>query len=525
MTASTRTGHWLLVLIVIVGTILSALPQPCSADQTPQARPDTTDDSTVWPLARFVPAELFTFGQHLPDEGPIRPEELDDLTTILNLANTIGVIPEHGRLYADIAASLPLLGRFDHAYALLSISAMELRENSYRLARMQMVLLIRTNGDNAAIMRQLQITLGHYFDTSTANIIWVGQGTARRQRLVDERLPDYAILEWAVNDDVFVLSFGEGAFDRYLAVRRGEEPSLWHDPWFKRCAHLLQSEQSMFFGYGHLARMRNHLEDVIVGRPAEVLDKLGGENARQIGWSLGFEQRAMRSDAIVQWPAGDKIHHLTNPSPDAQVMRLIPEDARSYAVFDRLDMPLLAERLTGALLAAHGYSWGRRISQWWHEKQQQYEVDFQKDLIDRLGKRMIIYDWPVHPLRWPVACTILIEHDGSQQVTRAVDALMASWQSVLHKPDDARTALSPTTQPADSSAKPPRRKWFDLQLKRHSSGIWYLQAGSLYLPGLAVNDTHIIISWSPVAVRDVLTFLNTSHGRRTHQPTTDSTSR
>ena len=162
---------------------------------------------------------------------------------------------------------------------------------------------------------------------------------------------------------------------------------------------------------------------------------------------------------------------------------MIPREATAYALIEQSPLELV-RRVTEAYLAARSESTQRRLRELWSQIETELDVDVERDLLMQLGPRIVIHDYPQHPL--PLARTVVIQVTGSPAAVRtAVDRLMRRWQRHLESPQSG---------------------WPLLRLQKADDGVWYLQMG-LYGPALAVTDRWLVISFSPVAVRQILALL------------------
>ena len=86
------------------------------------------------PILSLIPADtavVFTAKRHADWSDPAPPGSAEapesstgaQLGAILTFLNTSGLIPREGQVFADIAARLPLLGRYEHALTLLDVSS------------------------------------------------------------------------------------------------------------------------------------------------------------------------------------------------------------------------------------------------------------------------------------------------------------------------------------------------------------------------------------------------------------------
>jgi hypothetical protein len=116
---------------------------------------------------------------------------------------------------------------------------------------------------------------------------------------------------------------------------------------------------------------------------------------------------------------------------------------------------------------------------YWDGLQRDLGVSIQKDVLDPLGRRLIVHDDPPHPLGLELLCTFQFEITGSaDRVRTSVDKLMKRWRRELRDDDERRLC----------------------SLRRDHDGVWCLNLG-IDGPAVAVHDGWMIVGPSPAAVR------------------------
>ena len=193
---------------------------------------------------------------------------------------------------------------------------------------------------------------------------------------------------------------------------------------------------------------------LMAGKPEQVLAGLGLGDVERGLWTIGVsgdsDGRAVEAYAFLRDADGDELVPICG-LPDTGVRRIevpIPPKASRYAVI-RYSPRRLVLQVRDAYLASRSPSAQRNLREMWTRVEAEADVSVDRDLLMQLGPRLVIHEYPPHPL----------------------------------VPD-----------------------WTSLRLEHASDGVWYLQAG-LYGPALAVTDRWVIISYSPVAVRQNIAFL------------------
>ncbi|HON68179.1 MAG TPA: hypothetical protein PLS23_16960, partial [Phycisphaerae bacterium] len=239
--------------------------------------PQSAPAAAFPPLEASIPADAMAayFGRPTPDMFNAPPGgTAEQLASWLITLKGMGVIPKDGRVAADVIGTLPILWRRPHVAVLLDITTQDLGQGSYRLDRMQAALVIAHQGIELAVERRIRDLLATYTDEENGTITPQTDGGIKRHRLVDRRLPDWAVTEWGQVGDVFLITFGEGAFERMVAVMQGREPSLADDAWFRLAHAQARGSSCGIEVYADLVRIRRRLEEDAKDVPAAVLRAL-----------------------------------------------------------------------------------------------------------------------------------------------------------------------------------------------------------------------------------------------------------
>ena len=395
------------------------------------------------------------------------------------------------RATMDVIGSLPVVIRHPYAVCVLGATADPLPGGGHRLAGLRGGLIVYTRGDNAALEARIQHLLNTYVDSEIARCETIrGQG-GRSHRLVDERLPDWAQIEWGAVENCYLLTLGSGVFDRIAKTIRAEQAALTGDDWFAAAHRRCHGDHAYAEWAVRFDRIRERLQPIMAGKPEQVLAGLGLGDVERGLWTIGVsgdsDGRAVEAYAFLRDADGDELVPICG-LPDTGVRRIevpIPPKASRYAVI-RYSPRRLVLQVRDAYLASRSPSAQRNLREMWTRVEAEADVSVDRDLLMQLGPRIVIHDYPPHPLDLPLLRTVLVEVNGSSLAVRTcLDRLLRRYRDHLARP-------SPD--------------WTSLRLEHASDGVWYLQAG-LYGPALAVTDRWVIISYSPVAVRQNIAFL------------------
>jgi len=480
--------------------------------QTPTSSPATTQAGET-DLARYVPAEALTvyWGRPTPE---IRAGDhvLMRLLKWVELARELNLIPSQYRTITDLAGCLPAIGRHDHVVMLLDVSSRPVGTAGYRLAQMQLATVVATHGQDQEIKDRIRLLLTTYTDKHFARLEVISRGETKSYRLTDSRLPGWATWEWGQVGPCYVVGLGAGAFDRIVEAYARANRSIAGDAWFDRARNRCQGNGAMIAWYVNYQGIRRELEPVVKDRTEQVLEALGAGKLQRGLCTFRLEGRYMVSYVMHQTEAGDTFTELSDPRTlSPQLLRPVPPEA-SCAVFD-IELATWVKRLATAYAASWSPDEQKQWSEWFTRFERQRGVDAQTQLLDRLGKRLVVHTWPPHPLKLPLTFTLLIEIDDPAPVRDFVDAILGAWFDLQRHP---ATTTAPTTTPTTHRT----RDQFRWRLGREPDGMWYLHAG-LVRPAIAVSDRYIVISWSPEAVRANLEFLGRIEPPPTSAPTTN----
>lgn len=449
-------------------------------------------------LEGLIPSNSMAAYIGRPMPNPLIGTTPSTLIRWLGVASDSGVVPQPMRLYVDLTGFLPLLGRHPHAVILLDATSQRAGPNSYRLEALQLALLIESQEDTTFV-QQIGKLITHHTDAAKAQLLDCRDGDLRWRRLQDHRLPQWAVFEWGRIGPCLVLTLGEGAYQRVVGAYRGQSESLVTEDWFPAASRATRSQSALLSVYVGLERIRDRLSEVTQERPAEVARAMGVDELERVLWTAGFKQRALFLLARYGWQGGDLDVPYADPdSFDPNHVRVVPERATAYTVITlRKELTEIVDQFVAGYLAAQRPERAERLRARWSELEQTVRLNIRRDLLDQLGRHIIIHNYPHHPLGWPIACTVLVEIKAARSVTvrRTVDAFLSRCQ--------ARWA----EQRGEDGA---------VGWRRTPEGYWVLKTGVEWL-SIGVANGYVIIGWSPQVVR-----LNARHlarlAREAHLP-------
>ncbi|HVP11883.1 MAG TPA: hypothetical protein VMV94_11945 [Phycisphaerae bacterium] len=419
------------------------------------------------------------------------------ISSIVAFLSVSGLIPDEGQVFADIAAALPLLGKFEHAVVLLDISSRIVQpttrpganddgEVSLRLKDLQAAVIFRTEGDQKIVLAQINRIVGRYTNADVAALAESSSGGYAFQRLTDERLPGWAIWEWGRLDDFFVVTFGAGAFERIVSTYNDRTRGLAEDAWFTSATAKTGGNTAIAQWFIALSRLEERLTHVAQQRHTRVIRALEADDITHDLWTVGRQGPALTWYRCYRRNGEDITRRYSDPGNyPPEHRRIIPTEASHFAII-HVPTRWLVDNLPRAWLAAQSESHVRAWSLIWNRLEEETGIDIRSGLIDHLGENVVIFDYPQHPLKVPFALTIAIEIDNRKAVQMATDTLLGAWRRYL-----------------DEGADQGSQKLLRVKVRHDADGVWYLQAGILG-PAIKVTDRYIVISWSPQALRDAL---------------------
>jgi len=429
------------------------------------------------------------------------------IASIVAFLNASGLIPDEGQVFADIAAALPLLGKYEHALVLLDVSSKlvtptdspaqtqpeDPASRSLRLNYLLTAAIFRTRGEHRDVLEQVNRVVGRYTNLDVASLStreWRGYVY---QRLSDQRLPGWAVWEWGRVGDFFVVTFGTGAFEKLCRAYDGQTPSLAKDPWYQEAGVSTRADRAIVQWLVSFVEVRKRLGEIAEDRVSAVTKALHAEDISRDLWTIGQEGRALNCYRCYRRGSRNVVRRYSDPANDPPVHRtIIPQEARLTAVI-RVPTRWLVDNIPRAWLGAQSAGNADKWRRIWTRLEEEAGMDISGNLVGHLGENVVLFDFPPHPLSIPFAITVAIEISDQGAVQSSTSALLAAWSRYL----DERAERNKTTLAR-------------LKVRQSEDGIWYMQAGILG-PALKVTDRYIVVSWSPEALRQALRRIRTSN--------------
>jgi hypothetical protein len=366
------------------------------------------------------------------------------------------------------------------------------RPNVMKIDKLQMAAVIDTQGRSERFYEMLARTFGAVTSTATAEITHQEAYGFKYSRLYDNRLDPDEVLEWGNVQSHFVISFGEGVFQRIAAAAAGAKPSADRNEWIRevRAARAADSYVELFV---NPKRIRSSLDPFVQGAASQFFIAWDAEELDRSHWAFGLQDRGMFCVAHHVLSGETVERTYAQPEPrDSPDMAVVPPETH-YAVWRTPVGPFL-NRFISSLVATRDPHTQERIRNEWTRIQREFGFDAQREVLDNLGDTIVQHKFPMHPLKIPVCVTTLIEiKQNPETVAKAIETMCTAWQSGI---SDAinKGIVMPAT------------------LTRDDDGIWFLNFG-LAGPAWIVTDKYIVGSWSPAALRTYLSTVGDAAGK------------
>jgi len=444
--------------------------------------------------AQAVPPEL---GTATPPEALsvmyIQPKASDGqeksslglLAAVIASGQDMGLFGEvdlENRLWFEVVRSWSTVRQYPRAYILHDIEFLPLAEGSNRLERLSASLMLQTRGENAAIEQRIQYFLNSFTSTKTSLLDTDQVGSYQVHRLLDSRMPHWCVFEWGRVGDFYVFGLGRGSFERIVKVAGRTGGGLYNDGWYTQARQQLHGPQSLVEIYADNKALLDKIGKQAQNRLAGVLQALHLDSSDKMLWALGFSGRALTCYGYLKCGEGNVLKKVGDAATAAH-LKFVPAEATWYALINKEPADLW-RRLKWAYLELQRPQKQQEIRLSGLEMELALKVDHERDILAHFGNHIIIHNYPLHPLGFPLMCTILVDINGdAQQVKKSLDQI---FEYCSLKLDVARLREG--------------RSLFSPALMKSFDGIWYLQEG-LYGPALVVTDDYLVISYSPQALR------------------------
>jgi len=447
------------------------------------------------PLLRAVPddtlAVYWLSTPPKPGEPAAAPSSLNLAGLFIDQARDWGLLSgldETSRIRLDVFSALPLIHEFDYALMLFDIRATPRGHESHRLKTLQAALVMLTKGDNARLERRIQQLLTTYTNSedSTLTSRKVKDGTVYLLR--DRRAADWVEVGWGGVGEFYVVTIGSGAMDHLLTALDGSQPCLFNDAWFHDGFETLDGGDATFALQVRFDRLPGGDDEALARKVERTTRELGVDNVDRGLWTLVQRDRAIVAKGILRKQSRDEIQWITGDGlSDDDLAKVVPPEAGWYAVI-RLDPASFLRGVAQTYVAARSPARRAKLLERWNAIQEKSGVNVEGDLLSRLRPPMISHGFPKHAFGLPLAWTRVIPFDGDPATFRRdLDKVMQAAADQMPEDEVSR-------------------------LRHDPDGVWYLHFG-LEGPALAVVDHRLLISFSPAALRQNITFLETQPAR------------
>lgn len=459
----------------LVSLFLAALPVVAAAQQPLDAIP--AEHLLCWNSRAFPETNS-------PTSAPSAPTALG---TLLDLGTRMAGRGDDAstQLTLRAAEAISLMVRHPHAVALVDAGARPHEDDPAepRVDALKLIVAIQVRESGDVFPRLVQKVVNEQTDAGFATLTEKSAGRWRYQELRDRRLPEWAVFAWGRIDDLFVWTLGQDVWPLAAETAAGARRSAAGDPWVRK-ARAARPAALIEILATHEA-IRRRLDPLVHGRATDFFAEWEAQDVDRSLWALGFEREAMYLHAhfLRGGETKSRIYAESN-EPPAPVRASIPPGSR-FAVY-RLPLDRFGRQLVSSLVATRGAEYRRLASEWWAKLEADGGFSAQRDLFAHLGDTAVLHNFPPHPLRLPLAFTVLLEiRDEPQTVRKTLDAIGEAVAAFL----------------AESAAQNSRTNLVALQ---NDGEAWFLQIGPVSGVAWTVTDRYIIASWSPRALREYL---------------------
>lgn len=436
----------------------------------------------------LIPADsmLVWYGRPLPDAPP--PDQpagpLQSALTLINLARP--TLKPADRLRLSVVEGLIQMIRHRHALALIDTAARAADDNPQgkQLHDLKLAVVIEAKQFHGRFYRIIKDSLNDLVNEELGELDTKTVHGLSYWELKDSRLPDWAIVAWGKIGDSVVVTVGEGVWPRIANVAAGREPSIGSDVW-NREARTAHEQSALIEIFVRADEMRTRLDPLLDGKVSEFFAVWGAADMHRAHWALGLREDVLF--CIAQFVLGEQTVPRVYASPevaDPAIRALIPPDTR-FAVY-RYSAGEFLERFFTGLWVWQPEENQRMLVRRWEAIQRQNGFNVERDLLPKLGDRIILHNFPKHPWRLPIFFTTMIEiRDDRAAVRETLDKLCAAWEAAMQREAEQRGVVQP------------------VQLQRSPDGNgWHFALGNLTGVAWTLTDRHLIISYSLEALKE-----------------------
>jgi hypothetical protein len=448
----------------------------------------------------LLPHEVLAFVELDPGMGGLAGGGKGEGNALLDVGleamQSFGVLPKEAAMAGDVLRLGEMGGKYRNCMALLDADLKVEKEKELKCKSVQVAWIIENGGgaeEARGIVERLTKLLDHVSTPATARQEIRKVGEREFVSFRDTRWPEWIALGWIQDGRQFVLTFGAGAMERYLAMRPAGDI-----PW-KGTVASVDEQAGKLGSAGHvMARLYvsaktfrekfpEAMQKTVLGRMFEGVGfggatdpvEVGVLTARGKGRVISLDQGSLVGGKVVVTP------WTANVAGDSALLKLVPASATAYMTL-RVDWVSAYERMllifdsvvtdpTDDPLAKKVDMFAERVG-----------VNVRKDILAHLQPIVVVHDVPQHPLKLPLMVTAVgaAEAGSREKVEKALATLVAAAGERLDKKGAAKKV----------------NELARFRLRRDKDGVSYMQFG-LVGPGWAWVENRLVMSWSPAAVR------------------------
>lgn len=449
--------------------------------------------SAAEPLNGRLPEDALGFIEVDPTVGGIAPAGsgtggLMDMG--FEALRAVGVLPREVSVAGDALGLAAMTGNRHFCIGWLDAELTAGPHDGLMCKSFQLVWLVDTKGRPDEMLRRITALLDHVStrETSRQTVKKAAENGREFVEFSDTRWPAWLKLGWTQEKDVFVLGFGAGAMEHYLADRAvGGVP--WADTVKGVDAGAAKAGSAgEVFARVYAApkafreRFPEAIQRTLLGRIFQALELSDADkalfSARRQGRVVSMDFGVVRGGTIKATP-----WTVALPA-DSPLVKIVPPGATSYLALD-VDWPGLYARVTALLDAILTEEGELPVDAKVKKFAARHGVDLQKDVLSKAEHIVLVHDFPQHPLGIPLMVTAIASADGGGVAAgtlahKQLDKLLADAQGALDK------------HPGGT-----------FRLRSDKDGIMYMQFG-LVGPAWGWAGNRLVWSWSPAAVRENL---------------------
>ncbi|MCA9243349.1 MAG: hypothetical protein KDA32_05295 [Phycisphaerales bacterium] len=460
----------------------AAVEKDASPDKTERRKPAGE------PLD-LIPADALLAWQGRPFEEVARAgESTADLTQFIGfLLRFAAPADREARLAVRSLQALGMTVQNPFAMGLLDISATEVDDehlvDKRKVDRMKYVLVVETDRFDD-FGRLVQTILDEQTNNQHAALNQREAEGYSFQELRDERLPPWCILAWGRIDGRFVFTIGDEVWPRIAAVARRRERSMSSEPWVAKSRADTPHMPMVEIVVDHRGLCAK-LDPVLENRATEFFRAWKADDIDRAHWALGFEGLGLFCVTHYQRDGRTERKLYADPDdPDARLRALIPKDAR-YAIYN-LPLKDLFPRLIDSLAATRRHSDREAAVALWEKTQKRFDFNGMQ-VLENLGPKLLLHNYPPHPLRLPFAFTTVARIERNHAETRdALERMSEAWQAFLVDDAKRKEIKRPTT------------------IIRDYDDVWFIQTPLFVGMAWKITDRYVVFSHSPEALREYL---------------------